>query len=297
MNCFKCSADLIDEDALTCSLCRHSLHFGCAPMTEANFRKMAKSRKDSFKCVECKDKKDITFTIPSTPTSDSTLLKQFNELAKELKTTIAGLEKSVQHNSDVMDDILTGFREMKTNFEQIQAKQEELMEENLTLKKTVKDLQQHVFEVEQKSLDHNVEIAGVPETIEEDRVIPSLCGIINMPPPEVTQYSVKRSRVGAAGKIKSVFVQFESKRIRDEFLKCGKKSKPRVSQLTKNSSDTGAIYMNEELTPHYKLLFYNANKIRKDKQFKYLWVAEGKILLKKTDTSRITRVRNLEDLD
>lgn len=299
MKCFKCNDALIKEDALECALCRRTFHFGCGALTETNFRKMNKQRKEQIKCPECKDKKDVTFTVPtnSTPESDSALMKNFNELAKDLKSTMAGLEASVQHNSDVMDDILASFKDMKSNFEQMQAKQEELTKENAILKKTVKDLQQQVFQVDQKSLDHNVEIVGIPDAIEEDRVVPSLCGVMNISAPEAKEYTVRRARVGAAGKAKSVFVQFESKRVRDEFLKSGKKTKPKVSQLTKNSSDTGAIYVNEELTPHYKLLFYNANKIRKEKEFKYLWVGDGKILLKKTDTARIIQVRNLEDLN
>lgn len=104
MKCFRCNDALIKEDALDCSSCSRSFHFSCGAVSEQNFRKMSKQRKEQTKCPECKEKKDVTFNIPiSTPESDSTLMKNFNELAKDLKSTIAGLEASVQHNSDVMD--------------------------------------------------------------------------------------------------------------------------------------------------------------------------------------------------
>lgn len=294
MNCSKCEEVLVEEDNISCTLCGTKLHFGCAGFSESNFRKLSKIKKESWKCITCKNKKDVTFTIPS---SDSTLMQQFNQLAKDLKGTIVGLEQSVQHNSDTMDEILNGFREMKINFGLMQTKQEELLKENAILKKTVDDLQHHVFEVEQKALDHNVEIVGVPETMEADRVVPAMCGVLSITTPEASQYTAQRARVGAPGRIKPVFVQFESKRLRDEFLKATKRCKPKASQLTNNSSDINPIYVNEELTPHYKMLFYNANKLRREKQFKYLWVGEGKILLKKSDTSKTIRVRNLEDVN
>lgn len=290
MSCSRCAVPLVLEDRIKCSVCENNMHFGCGGLVETSFRKLPKDRKVNFKCQDCK--------VNKVGCGDgSVLMAQFNKLADELRNSMSELEKSVKYGSDQSDAILTEFQELKKTFQTMQGKQQELMNENAVLKKTVKELKSQFIEVDQRSLDHNVEINGVPETVQEDRILPLLCDVLSIPPPDVTQYTVKRSRVGAPGRIKSVLVQFESKYTRNQILKASKRLKPKASQLSKDSKDIGNIYVNEELTPQNKLLFFNANKVKKEKQFKYLWVAEGNILLKKTEESRTIRVRDIEDLN
>uniref|UniRef100_A0A8D8ZBT7 Zinc finger PHD-type domain-containing protein n=1 Tax=Cacopsylla melanoneura TaxID=428564 RepID=A0A8D8ZBT7_9HEMI len=321
MSCSRCEDSLILEDAIKCSMCENSMHYGCGSMTETSFRKLGKERKLVWKCPDCKMKKDTTTKTQSTTiisgsaaggvgggssdgsdghksgNGESALMEQFNKLANELRASMSELERSVQYASNQSDSMLTEFQELKKTFQDLQKNQQDLMNENVVLKKTVKDLKNQVHEVDQRSLDHNVEINGVPETIQEERVLPLLCDAMNIPAPDVSHYTVKRSRVGAPGRIKPVHVQFESKYTRNQILKASKGFKPKASHITKDPKDTGNVYVNEELTPHNRELFFNANKIKKEKQFRYLWVAEGKILLKKSDQARTIRIRDVDDMN
>lgn len=320
MQCAKCDDNLQPEDALECALCKDSAHYSCVGMSDRNYLKMSKDRKETWKCLTCKEKKDVTFTIPvndkdvsKKKDADKDVSKEkdagkdkdtqkeirelFNGFTKEIKGELKELTNSVNFTSGQVDDLLMEFRDLKKNFKDLQAKQEELMKENLTLKKTVKDLKSQVLEIEQKSLDHNLEINGIPDNVADNTIIPALCEAINVPVPKVTEYTVKRSATRTTGKPKTIMVQFESKYTRNTILKESKKVKPKVSNLTKNSSDTHPVYVNEQLSPQNKLLFYNAGKIKKDKNYLFLWVSEGHILLKKTADARIVRIRDLEDMN
>uniref|UniRef100_A0A8D8ZA45 Zinc finger PHD-type domain-containing protein n=1 Tax=Cacopsylla melanoneura TaxID=428564 RepID=A0A8D8ZA45_9HEMI len=220
MSCSRCEDTLLLEDAIKCTVCDNSFHFGCGGLTETSFRKLGKERKLVWKCQDCKSKKDVTSKTPTTTTIsgsgvlgaggsdsnksaivDSNLMEHFNKLANELKTSMSELEKSVKYTSDQSDTILTEFQELKKTFEKMQKKQQELTNENVVLKKTIKELKSQFLEVDQRSLDHNVEINGVPESIQEERVLPLLCDVLNIPHLDVTQYTVKRSGVGAPGRI------------------------------------------------------------------------------------------------
>lgn len=266
-------------------------------MAEQTFRKMAKAKKDAWRCADCKTRKDLTFNIPPGDDTSTAILTEFKKLSQDLKKSMADLEKSVQFNSDQVEELLGKFDYMKSTFEAMQSKQAEIMKENAELKKSVKDLKNQISEIDQKALDHNIEISGVPDHVEEVRVLPLLCEGLGISVPDVTLYTVKRSKLSTAGRPKSIYIQFESKYTRDRILKESKKAKPKVSCFTRESKDTGSVYVNEQLSQHNKLLFYNANKIRKEKQYKYLWISEGNILLKKTEeATRTIRVRSLEDM-
>ncbi|KAL1454572.1 hypothetical protein WDU94_010794 [Cyamophila willieti] len=192
-----------------------------------------------------------------------------------------------------MEEVLSGFNEMKKNFSQLQAKQEELVK-----KKTVRELQSHVVDMDQKSLDHVLEISGIPDIITEPvEIIGSLCKKINMNTPERNAYTMNRIPTTGQGRPKMTIDLIESKFVRDKILKASKKYKPKVLDFTNRSTDTQSVFANEQLTPHNKKLFFNATKVKREKGFSFLWVSEGKILLKKTQDARIKRIPTIEDME
>lgn len=297
MNCFTCEEALLLEDTISCSSCSNKLHFHCGGMTEINFRKLSKVKKETWKCIDCKTKKESTSNIPDSDES-ATVLEEFKKLSKDLRNSMAELEKSVQFSSDQVEELMGKFDHMKSTFESMQANQADIVKENNELKKQVKDMKTQIADLEQKSLDHNLEISGVPDAIDEDRIIPLLCEGIGLPVPEVTLYTTRRSKLDTPGKPKSIFIQFESKYTRDKILKESKKAKPTVQCFTRDPVDAEtSVYVNEQLSPQNKFLFYNANKIKKDKKYKFLWVSDGCILLKKGDKTKTVRVHCLEDME
>ncbi|XP_008481293.1 uncharacterized protein LOC103518020 [Diaphorina citri] len=284
-----------------------------------NFKKMGKA-KLTWKCLSCKgmrssNEEEADLEDEQTKTRDDKLLEQmkkmFQEFSKDINSKLLEFENSLQFHSgkleDVisgfnfhsgkLEDVISGFNEMKKNFSSLQKKQEELANENVMLKNKVKELSFQVHDMDQRSLDHNLEILGIPDVIEDPKVIMgSLCEKIQIQVPDPGTYVVKRVAVGAKNKPKALIAQFNSKQLRDKILKESKKSKPRVSDFTKAPSDIQPVYINEQLTPYMKQLFFNVTKEKKEKGFAYVWIAEGRILLRKTEQSKICRIRCIEDV-
>uniref|UniRef100_A0A8D9AL45 PHD-type domain-containing protein n=1 Tax=Cacopsylla melanoneura TaxID=428564 RepID=A0A8D9AL45_9HEMI len=299
MSCSKCKKGFSSEELkIACSSCNSQLHYVCAEVSAPTMRKLGKDV-STWKCKECQSKAvNNTGLDAKFDKFTDTMTELFSTFKREITEKLTDFEKSVQYHSSQMEEVLSGFNEMKRNFVQLQAKQEELVKENDTLKKTVKELQSHVVDMDQKSLDHVLEISGIPDRITEPvEIMGSLCKKINMNTPEINAYTVKRIPSTGQGRSKMTIVTFESKFVRDEILKASKKYKPKVLDFTNASNDIQSVFVNEQLTPHNKKLFFNATKVKRDKGFSFLWVSEGKILLKKTQDARIKRIFNIEDME
>lgn len=301
-SCSKCNEDVIKEDQICCSSCSAVLHFGCAAMVESNFRKMTKDRKKAWKCINCKgavEKKDSP-ACDEEAERENRLVKKMkvfiDDLSKDIKSKLIDFEKSLQHNSDQMQDVLDGFNEMKKNFSLLQSKQNQLETENIILKKTVKELKLQFQNMEQRSLELNLEVSGLPDAVDTRVIVPTLCAKANIQLPDPNAYTVKRATTGVPGRPKSVVLSFKCKELRDSILKKSKQCRPITSDFTKNTSDAGSIYVNDHLSPYLKQLLYNAKKIQKEKGYAYLWVTEGKILLKKATSSKTIRVYDIDDM-
>uniref|UniRef100_A0A8D8Z3Z7 PHD-type domain-containing protein n=1 Tax=Cacopsylla melanoneura TaxID=428564 RepID=A0A8D8Z3Z7_9HEMI len=303
VKCSKCDKIVNAEDLLKCMNCPLSFHYECAGKTEDNFKKMGRA-KTQWRCSMCKDgsgKGETDEVGKKEKERDDRLMtamrKMFQDFTTGINTKLSDFENTLQFNSGKMDDVVTGFNEMKKNFIVIQKKQEELANENLQLKKKVKELAFQMNKMEQRSLDHNIEILGVPDAIEDPQVIVrSLCEKIKVQTPGGDTYVVKRATVGVSGKPKPVTVEFNSKALRDKIVKECKKAKPKVSDFTKAPLDTQDVFVNEQLSPFMKQLLFNATKIKKEKRFAFLWVSDGRILLRKTQDSRVTQVHCIEDI-
>lgn len=102
---------------------------------------------------------------------------------------------------------------------------------------------------------------------------------------------------------RSIVVQFTTPRDRDNFLAAAvkfNKPKPTVEKLnTGHLGLSGAIqpiFIQEHLSPVNKALHAATRSAAKDKGYKHVWVRNGRIFLRKTDTSEYLVIKNMESL-
>jgi len=63
-----------------------------------------------------------------------------------------------------------------------------------------------------------------------------------------------------------------------------------------NSQSKNKIFINHALTKYTQALFMQAKKLKFEKNYKFIWLNEDKILMRKTDGSEVLAVRCFEDL-
>jgi len=67
--------------------------------------------------------------------------------------------------------------------------------------------------------------------------------------------------------------------------------------VNKDERESGKIYVNDCLTFYYRSLFYNTKETARAKEYKYVWVKNSNIFVRKKDGDNRVLIRNLKDLE
>ncbi|KAL3283282.1 hypothetical protein HHI36_006431 [Cryptolaemus montrouzieri] len=88
-----------------------------------------------------------------------------------------------------------------------------------------------------------------------------------------------------------LMARFSVANIRDNKRK-GKRIESNMLASLANSKKGAQILINEDLTINERQIFNMAYKFKKEKEYKYLWVKNGKIYLKKNDGDQALQIKN-----
>ncbi|XP_046687387.1 uncharacterized protein LOC124373022 [Homalodisca vitripennis] len=154
--------------------------------------------------------------------------------------------------------------------------------------------------IEESSKDNVVEISGVPHKEKDD--ILNIIGKIS----DAIGFLFKEDSVDNCYRYKSIdgsrpgiiVVRFVRKLDKEAFM-----NKRRVKKNL-NSRDIGfmdgdasVIYFNESLTQEKRKLLNMARAIKREKQYTYLWVRNGRIFMRKNQGDRFVTIDSIEDVN
>lgn len=238
----------------------------------------------------------------------SGLLKHLNETIanfvnrelKSIKDEITSVNESMKFMNEKYEDMRT---ELKSKFVLVN----ELQKENIQLKTTVKELNGKVNLLEQHARSCNLEIQCLPEHRGENLVstVTNLgrvisCGITDANIHNVTRIAKQNPNSARA---KSIIVQFNSPRVRDEFLAASIKFNKSNPDNKLNSHILGIggpkqnVYIMEHLSPANKSLHAAARIKAKEKTYKFVWIRNGKIFMRKTENSEYKYIKDHDTLE
>ncbi|XP_044764463.1 uncharacterized protein LOC123321026 [Coccinella septempunctata] len=213
-----------------------------------------------------------------------------------LRGEIAELRKCVTFCSEKVSD----FETQLIHFKNLCKTTEDLKKENGLLKEEVKSLSAKVNNAEQLSRANNVEIQGVTEWKGEN-----LINVVETIGKHVG-YAVNKSDIDFATRVptmnsekpKHIIVRFLSRMKRDEFVAKSKFKRKESSDpgMKIESLSNNKIYLNEHLTAINKKLFKDARETAKERGYKFTWVQNGSILMRKDVSSRIIHISKPSDL-
>ncbi|XP_008486535.1 uncharacterized protein LOC103523252 [Diaphorina citri] len=153
----------------------------------------------------------------------------------------------------------------------------------------------------QEGNKNKLEITGVPQNVDyvayTEKIFEKIKvnQVVKKEEYHVEKITVKKPN--SPPQVKSLVVTLKNNQIRDSVLETLKRDKPRMSTADFiNQQPALPIFINEYLSPYLKKLFYEAKKIKGDKNYEYLWVKNGQILLKKTAGGKVMRLTSMEDL-
>lgn len=165
-----------------------------------------------------------------------------------------------------------------------------------------------IAKLEQRSRISNIEVVGMPTTVKEntDAIILKISELTGA---KLVQEDIIIShRVPSFGdkQIPNIVCQLKDRKVKNQFLKCVKQYTKDNNKLMDSTMFVGVdrklqkatnIFVNEHLTKENKNLL-TAVKRRKDEvQWKYVWVRDGNIFARKTDTSDVIKVDQMSDVN
>lgn len=219
--------------------------------------------------------------------------RQINELIADFKTSLSFFNDK--------------YEEMKTMMEQKTDRIRKLEKENSDIQDSLQKLGKRVNLVEQNSRSTNVELQCIPENKSENLVITVLqlakvisCDIVDSDIQHCTRIAKKDSQ---STRPRSVLVKLSSPRQRDNFLAAAIKFNRTNKQEKLNTSHLGIaaekpqpIYVAEHLSAENKAI-HAATRIRgKELGYKFVWIRNGKIFIKKDESAQSIVINSLEKL-
>lgn len=230
---------------------------------------------------------------------NDTMTNFVNKGLKSIKDEIAQVNESMKFMNAQYEEIRT---EISNKFATVT----QLQKDNEHLKSTVKELNTRINIMEQQARSSNIEIHCMPEHKGENLVssVVNLSRVISCELTENNIHHVTRvaKRDPTSSRPKSIVVQFNSPRVRDTFLAASIKYNKNNPDDKLNSHLLGiggkkeSIFIAEHLSPTNKLLHAEARKKAKDNNYKFVWVRNGKIFMRKSEGSDYKYIKDFDSL-
>lgn len=203
---------------------------------------------------------------------------------------------SLNFYGDKLQDLenqMKSFGDLKKNVSDLSASVEWLKDENMKLKRELHELQQ-------QTKMRDLEIVGIPEAKNENitKIVQQVSSMLSFPNIEACVENVYRVHSSPKDKkSRPIVVSFKNKVYRNEFMKAYKGSKNlKAADFGFNQTES-KVYVDESLSTFNRSLFYMARQFAKSNNFKFCWIQDCKILLRKDEKSKIFHVTSSEQLE
>lgn len=234
------------------------------------------------------------------------------ELQNSFKLQVHPRLTEVQNAITSLEQSLLYFKEELENVKAEQLAQAALIEsirtENDSLRAVNHSLSSRLALLDQQSRSSNIEIQCVPENKQENLIntVQQLSKIIKYPVSDAQiHYCSRLAKMNSTSpRPRSILVKFSSPRIRDEFLaatskfnKNNQNDKLNTSHLGIGGNKKGAVYVVEHLTPENKSLHAAARSKAKELKYRFVWVRDGRIYMRKNEQSNYVHIKNIDLLN
>lgn len=230
------------------------------------------------------------------------------------KPEITNIEEIFRYKNPTMKHILIILREIYSSQQFVTSKYDELLSrnqelenlcitlrnENKKFKEEIQEMKQDIKKIEDASNERKLEIHGVPYKKDENlsEVIMKIGDSIESKIKEEDIEGIYRIPPNKNSKNPNntpIVVSFIKKKDKERFLSMRRKRSIFSNEigLTEVRSQ---IFVNEFLTRKTKNLLWKTKQIKSEKKFKFLWIKNGTILLRKNENSQTIRITSEENL-
>jgi len=335
VSCPTCSGPLARKDSVSCGKCSTLFHLACVNITLKDVEYL-REKKKKWVCKNCESelkaeaRSDNCLASPArvvgssgavtpsleckiTQDKEPSLTDVFNlikrnegrlqQLIDEQKEFRENIERAMEFQSGLCNELSEKLERIEVKLAQDQARIASLEENNLKMFSKLNALELKINNIEQGSLGSSLEIHGVPVKPNENcRSIVSVVGRslgVDISPNDIFNVYRPRPRASNDGNLRDppIVVQLNNCFLRDELISARKvKRNLSSAHLNWEGPEVFQVYINERLTFYNKTLYNSARDLKKQNKIKYLWVKNGKVLMRKADGAPVIVVNTPDDL-
>ncbi|XP_047023445.1 uncharacterized protein LOC124645291 [Helicoverpa zea] len=225
-----------------------------------------------------------------------------NALSNEfafMKEEILSFEQSIKFMNAEFEDMTAKFKECNEEVKSLRS-------ENSCLLKRITDMEARIGQLEQDARQNNIEIHCLPEHKRENLVntVMQLSNVVSYPLTENEILSCSRVQKlnASTSQPRAVICKLPSKIKRDNLLgaiSLYNRSNPNNKLNTKllgYGDKLSPVYVSEHLTKANKSLHAATRIAAKEKKYKFVWVRNGRVFVRKEEGSTVRTITSLECL-
>lgn len=285
---------------LICSDCNGEFHAACLKMSKADIECITADGL-VWRCVNCASNRRKSMRLDSSVDQGNVTLDDLMTAIKEIRDSQKSCEKdyniSFETVNTKLDENTMAIKLQSEQYEKCIKVMEELLSENKQLKEKVKKLEERLEDVEQYSRSNSLEIHGIPMEKNESvlNIVKEVGRALDLDISDTMVDACHRLGNKQNGNPPGIIVKFVRRTDKEEFIR-KRRVKRTLSTRHINRPDDRPIYVNESLTPTRRRLLAMARAARNEKNYKFLWVRNGKIFLRKEENAEVKVVSNQEDI-
>lgn len=293
---------------IQCADCKGFFHGGCVGMSKEDIE-FIQSEDQIWRCEICNKNRRTSMRVESeldrnTPDL-SDVMNLLREMRQENKDQMKNLEQELGTSIELCHKTIADLRKtielQSESLNKYKDLYDNLYVEHNKLQRKVIELENRHDESEQYSRLNTVEINGIPEQANENVIgliqkVGNCLGLQIHDDAVDACHRLGSNRVGEE-RPRGIVVKFTRRTIKEELL-----TKRRVKRNL-NTSDIDfpgpakVIYINESLTPTRRRIFKEVRSIKKEKGFTFVWIRNGKILVRPSEGDKVTAVTNWNDVE
>lgn len=172
-----------------------------------------------------------------------------------------------------------------------------LKRENARQKAEIAVQAKRIDSLEKQVLENSVHIQNIPFSKDEvvTDIVYNIASKLHIKLTTSSIVKVYRKKPKVNGRPGDIFVKFNTAATHDSFLSEAKKIKLSLSDVG-FKGENSRIYINHELSQSGKLLFYEARKLQKQKNWKFVWEKGGSIYIRKSEGSDAVNILSIDQM-
>lgn len=277
------------------------------------WRKKSNEAKSAWKCPHICKGTGTPVSVTPTVGNDNPLnnyssvdssLKLILEKVSQLDTVVSeikDLKVSVQFISDRYEEMTSEIKDVKCKNEENKREILRLRSDNEYLYRQLKLVNESTLSLEQKMRANCIEVHGVEYNENENvaEVIESIGSALRLKTEknniiEVLRLVSNSKKKVTPNKPPPILVRFKDQCFSKPWLQ--KRKTGLTSSNIVGGSSQENVYINENLCPQLKELFFNARIQGKKLKYDFVWVKDGKIYMRKNENTKVKCITSLDDI-